>query len=288
MEVMKPTYERKIVQQTFSAERALYMIRNAHLVNCRFEGEEDGESACKEGANIVAEQGFYDLRYPFWHDKNLHIIGGKMTEKCRAALWYDEDVFIESCKMHGIKALRECSRVHMTNCDVISPEFGWNCRDVQITGGAIESEYAFMGGKNVSLEGVNFAGKYSFQYNENLHVKNCTLTTKDAFWHVKHALIEDCEVNGEYLGWYSDGLTFVRCRIRGTQPLCYCKNLTLVDCEMEHCDLAFEYSDVQATIHSRIDSVKNVRSGKIVAQKFGEIIRSESVYPVEAELIEES
>lgn len=284
---MKITYDKKIENKTFGAERALYMLRGAYVKNCRFEGEEDGESAFKEGADILAEACFYDLRYPFWHDKNLVIRGGEMTQKCRAALWYDEDVEIEGCCMHGIKALRECKRVNMTNCDVISPEFGWNCSFLSVKGGAITSEYAFMNGKNITLDGVTFTGKYSFQYNENLHIRNSVLNTKDAFWHVKHAVIEDSEVNGEYLGWYSEALTLVRCKIRGTQPLCYCKRLTLIDCTMEGCDLAFEYSDVQATVHSKIDSVKNVRSGKVVAKSFGEIIRSESVYPVEAELKEE-
>ena len=77
----------------------------------------------------------------------------------------------------------------------------------------------------------------------------------------------------------------MRCHIKGTQPLCYCKNLTLIDCTMEGCDLAFEYSDVHATVKSTVDSVKNPRSGRITAQGFGEVIEGNSVYPVHCKLV---
>ena len=79
-------------------------------------------------------------------------------------------------------------------------------------------------------------------------------------------------VKGEYLAWYSDGLTLINCKIIGTQPLCYCKNLKLVDCEMTGTDLAFEKSDVDATITTPVASIKNPRSGRILAPAVGEII----------------
>ena len=79
-------------------------------------------------------------------------------------------------------------------------------------------------------------------------------------------------MKGEYLGWYSENLTFIGCKIIGTQPLCYCKNLKLVDCETEGTDFSFEYSDVDAEIRGEILSVKNPRSGRIVADKIGELI----------------
>ncbi len=112
------------------------------------------------------------------------------------------------------------------------------------------------------------------------------LHTKDAFWHAKNVTVTDSEVDGEYLGWYSDGLTLVRCHIKGTQPLCYCRRLRLIDCTMENCDLAFEYSDVRATVRGKIDSVKNVRKGSVTADEIGEIIVTpDSVYPVRARIV---
>ena len=80
-------------------------------------------------------------------------------------------------------------------------------------------------------------------------------------------------VKGEYLGWFSDGLTLVNCKIQGTQPLCYCKNLRLVDCTMVDTDLAFERSEVEATVTTPVLSIKNPLSGRITVPAVGEIIR---------------
>ena len=79
-------------------------------------------------------------------------------------------------------------------------------------------------------------------------------------------------VKGEYLAWYSDGLTLINCKIIGTQPLCYCKNLKLIDCEMIDTDLAFEKSEVEAYITTKVDSIKNPLSGRIQAPEVGEVI----------------
>lgn len=63
-----------------------------------------------------------------------------MTENCRAALWYSKEVSITNTKIHGIKALQECSRVAMQGCNMISPEFGWSVHDIEITD-ALESTF---------------------------------------------------------------------------------------------------------------------------------------------------
>ena len=120
-------------------------------------------------------------------------------------------------------------------------------------------------------------GKYSFQYIEDSVFENCDFDTKDAFWHAKNVIVRNSTVKGEYLAWFSEGLTLINCKIIGTQPLCYCKDLTLIDCTMEQTDLAFEYSDVQATVNGHIDSVKNPRSGSITADSVGDIIMEDAV-----------
>ena len=79
-------------------------------------------------------------------------------------------------------------------------------------------------------------------------------------------------VKGEYLAWYSENVTFENCRIIGTQPLCYCKNLKLIDCKMVDTDLAFERSNVEATLIAPIVSIKNPMSGHIYVPEAGEII----------------
>ena len=142
-----------------------------------------------------------------------------------------------------------------------------------------------MDSRDVKLRSVKMKGKYSFQYMENLEIDDCELDTKDAFWHSKNVTVKDSIVKGEYLGWFSENLTLINCKIIGTQPLCYCKNLKLVNCTMEDTDLSFEYSDVEADVKGHIISVKNPKSGRIIADSVGEIIRGDAVMECAGEVI---
>ena len=278
--------KKTIRDKRFGFERALYATENAIIENCRFEGEEDGESAMKECRGITVRNCYMALRYPLWHVSALRIEGGEMTSDCRAALWYSRDIEADSARFGGIKALRDCTNAHFSKCDIISPEFGWQSEGITLSHCDIVSEYAFLHSSFIKADNITLGGKYTFQYTENVEITDSVLKTKDAFWHAKNVTVTDSTVEGEYLGWYSENLTFVRCHIKGTQPLCYCKNLRLIDCTCEDCDLAFEYSDVEAEIKGGIDSIKNPRSGHIKVGFAGEVLRTEdSVYPSEAEVI---
>lgn len=278
---------RVIERQNFPSERDLYAAENVWLKNCTFAGPEDGESALKEARNVKLEGCFMDLRYPLWHNAGVGLVDVTMSDKCRAAVWYTDGLTAHACKLLGIKALRECVHIDISDSEIVSPEFGWKCRDVRMRNCAIESEYCFLLSADVRLESVKFRGKYSFQYVENATLENCMLETKDAFWHSKNVTVRDSVVKGEYLGWYSENLTLIGCKIIGTQPLCYCKGLRLVDCEMLDADLSFEYSEVDATILGEILSVKNPRAGRIVCDRVGELVYTpDSRYVCTCEIVQ--
>ena len=265
----------KYINEKYDEERALYGVEDSEIVNCTFAGEADGESALKECRNIKVESCLFELRYPFWHVSGADILDVTMTETCRAALWYDDHINIEKSTLHGIKALRECKNITLSHCDVDSEEFGWRCENVEISGVTLKSKYPFFECRKMKINDLTMSGKYSFQYVENVEIRNSHFKTKDAFWHAKNVTVYDSVVEGEYLGWYSEGLKLVRCHIKGTQPLCYCKNLVLEDCTTEDCDLSFENSEVRATLHGNIVSVKNPVSGYVKADSIGEIIWDE-------------
>ncbi|MBQ2881386.1 MAG: DUF3737 family protein [Clostridia bacterium] len=258
--------------KTYDEERALYGIEDSSVLNCLFDGPADGESALKECRNISVENCEFRLRYPFWHVDGGVIKNCKLTDTCRAALWYDKNISLEDSFLGGIKALRECDNTVMKNCEIVSEEFGWRCRGLKLDNCSLESMYPFFECENADFNKLSLKGKYSFQYIKNVVLKNCELRTKDAFWHCKNVTVEDSLVQGEYLGWYSENLKLVRCKIVGTQPLCYCKGLVLEDCEMVDADFAFENSEVEATVNSHIISVKNPINGFIKAKSIGEII----------------
>lgn len=204
------------------------------------------------------------------------------------ALYGQRDIQVTDCAFDGpadgesafkeganIQALRECGQVALRDCDIISPEFGWSVHDITMDHCTAESEYFMMRSTHLRFTDVTFRGKYSFQYIEDAVFDNCRFDTKDAFWHAKNVVVRNSVVKGEYLAWYCENVTFEHCTIIGTQPLCYCKGLKLVDCRMEDTDLAFEKSEVEATVLTPVVSIKNPRSGRIVVPSVGEIIRDD-------------
>lgn len=266
-----------IENKTFGEERALYNLTDAKVLNCKFQGEEDGESALKECRDFTVGNCEFYLRYPLWHGKNFSVTNSCFTETCRAAMWYDSGAEFTDCIFNGIKAFRECNDVTLENCSANSPELGWKSCGITLKDGTYVSEYFMFDSRGVTVSNIEFIGKYSFQYTQDVEIRDSVLDTKDAFWHAKNVTVKNCVVKGEYLGWYSQNLTLINCKIIGTQPLCYCKNLTLVNCTTENCDLAFEYSDVNAEIIGSILSVKNPVSGQITADEIGETILENSV-----------
>lgn len=269
----------------FDEERALYNATDCDITECVFAGPADGESVLKEAVNIRVKDCSFSLRYPLWHVKGFRMTGSDMDESTRAAIWYSNDGYIEDCTLGGIKAVRECNDIHIKNSTINSAEFGWKSNNITVEDTDITSEYLFFDTDNVTLNNVRMKGKYSFQYMNNVVIADSVLDTKDAFWHSRNVTVRNSVVKGEYLGWFSDGLTLIDCEIIGTQPLCYCNSLRLINCTMKECDLAFEYSDVQAEVRGHIDSVKNPKSGTIIADSVGEVIREHPVMPCNGEII---
>ncbi len=278
-----------VKNKRFGEERALYNSKDLQIIDCKFDGEEDGESALKESNNIIVDNCYFNLRYPFWHDEKLTINNCELTNLCRAALWYSKDIKINDSKLFGIKALRECNDIEINKSEIDSLEFGWRSKNIKVLDTKIRNcEYLFFESKNINIDNVDLQGKYTFQYVENLEINNSILDTKDAFWHSKNVVVRNSTIKGQYLAWYSEDVTLINCKIVGTQPLCYCKNLKLIDCEMIDTDLAFEYSDVEASIKGSILSVKNPKSGKIVADEIKEIILHDSKIECKCEIIDKS
>ena len=263
---------KEFFSQNYDEERAFYGGENIFVHHCRFAGPADGESAFKECKDVKVQECELDLRYPFWHVHGLEMDQCHLSETCRAALWYSDHIAVTHTELHGIKALRECRAVSLRDCSIRSAEFGWMSADVDVKNVTAEGEYFMLRGEDLRFENMTFKGKYSFQYVKNVTFEGCDLDTKDALWHAENVLVRNCRVKGEYLAWYCKNVTFENCTIIGTQPLCYCEGLKLINCEMHECDLAFERSEVEASVTTPVISIKNPLSGKITVPAVGEII----------------
>lgn len=266
----------EIKNVTCDIERGFYGYANTSFSNITIDGPADGESAFKECKNITITSSTLNLRYPCWHNVYLTIKDCVMGGTCRAAFWYDTSLNISGVKSNGIKAVRECKFVNISDSEFNSDEFGWKCLNISVVNSKINSVYAFFESNLVSLKNVSFAGKYSFQYINNLTIEGCYLDTKDAFWHCKNVVVKNSVIKGEYLGWYSENIQFINCKIIGTQPLCYVKGLTLKDCEFIDGDLAFENSEVNGNILGTMISIKNPISGTLTIEKIPQMIVDEN------------
>lgn len=277
--------EKKIENQTFDEERALYNIKDTEVSHCTFAGPADGESVLKETRNITVTDSKFSLRYPLWHVRGFELNRVSMDDLTRAAIWYSYNGLIKNTKMDGIKALRECENIRIEDSEAHSSEFGWRTRKLEISRSEMESEYFLFECKDVKIDHLKMKGKYSFQYVENMVIEDSYLDTKDAFWHGKNITVKNSVLKGEYLAWFSENLTLINCKIIGTQPLCYCENLKLIHCTMEDTDLAFEYSSVEAEVIGNILSVKNPKSGMITADSIGEVIWDDPVMEVNGKVV---
>ena len=261
----------------FGGERPLYSRHDLRLENVTVHA---GESALKETARIEAASCRFEGKYPFWCCDGFELHDCLFTEGARAALWYSSGLLMEDCLVEAPKMFRRMNgmtvrRVRMPN----ALETFWDCNGLVLEDSEIsKADYIFMHTGDIRIRGLKLQGNYSFQYSKDVEIRDSVLITKDAFWEAENVTVYDSVINGEYLGWYSRGLRLVRCRIGGTQPLCYAEDLVLEDCTFEpDADLAFEYSTVKADIRGAIVSVKNPRSGKIVADSIGEIILDENI-----------
>ena len=266
---------KEVFGKQFDEERALYNLTKADVTDCVFAGPADGESVLKEARDVRLDNCKFSLRYPLWHVDGFRMNDSTMDELTRAPIWYAKNGVITDSDLGGTKAVRECDNITLKNCTVTSEEFGWKSSNIHVSESTLNAQYIFLDSRNVTLDNVQMKGKYSFQYMENVEIRNSYLDTKDAFWHSKNVTVYDSVVKGEYLGWFSEGLTLVGCKIIGTQPLCYCKDLKLIKCEMVDTDLAFEYSDVEASVIGHVDSIKNPRSGSITVDSVGEVLMTD-------------
>lgn len=277
-----------IKDKEFQGERPLFFQHDLRLENIKIL---NGESAIKEGHNIVAVNSYFNGKYPFWHINDFEIENCTFDTGARAAIWYSINLKMSNCKIIAPKMFRRMKGIALFKVEFTdAQETLWDCKDIAVKDvNAVNGDYIFMNSSNIAVENFNLQGNYSFQNCENITIKDSVLDSKDAFWEAHNVVVENSVLNGEYLGWHSKNLKLINCKISGTQPLCYAENLTLVNCTFDKdCDLAFEYSTaIDATIKCHVTSIKNPTSGIIKVQSVGAIIRDENTKAPDNCVIEE-
>ena len=262
-----------IVGGSFVGERALFAAKNLKITEARFF---DGESPLKEGEDLSVTACSFEWKYPLWYCRRVAVRETYFAVAARSGIWYTENISLSDCKIDAPKTFRRCKGVSLEEVEILNAqETLWNCEDVSLDGVSVRGDYFGMGCEGVRASGLRLSGNYLFDGGRDIVVKNSVLYSKDAFWNCKNVTVTDSVIVGEYLGWNSKNVKFINCDIESNQGLCYMDGVVLENCRLKNTDLAFEYSRVRADVDSHIDSVKNPKSGEIVARSFGEVIHED-------------
>ncbi len=258
-------------QGSFAGERALFGKSCIRVEDSVFL---DGESPLKECRDVELSWCLFRWKYPLWYCVGVTAENCTWFETARAGVWYSEDLVIRNAAVAAPKNFRRCSGLTLENAVFSNAEETlWHCRNVTLRNvTAAKGTYFAMNSADMDITGLTLDGNYSFDGAENVTIRDSRLLTKDAFWNSKNVTVYDSFISGEYLGWNSENLTLVNCTVESLQGMCYISRLKMVNCKLINTTLAFEYSDVEAELKGKADSVFNPRSGTITADVIGELI----------------
>lgn len=273
--IMAKKQEVKVLKEgLFVGERALFATEDAEIYNSVFR---DGESPLKESREISLYDCLFQWKYPLWYCKRIKVQGGAFLETARSGIWYTEDIEIQDTVIDAPKTFRRARGIKLNRVTLANAEETmWNCSDITLKDVTVRGNYFCMNTSGVYAEGLTVSGNYAFDGAKRVEIRGARLISKDAFWNCEDVAVYDSLIVGEYLGWNSKNIKFVNCTIESNQGMCYMDNVTLENCKLINTDLAFEYSSVDADVHSHIVSVKNTASGRVVADSIGEIIMEEN------------
>jgi len=277
---------KKYEQGLFVGERALFSERDAVIVDSVFA---DGESPLKESRGIKLLGCIFKWKYPLWYSKDIEAESCTLLDTARSGIWYTSNIKMTDCTIDAPKTFRRSHGITLTSCTLPhASETLWGCSGVKLSAVSVSGDYFGMNCDGVYAENLSVSGNYAFDGAKNIEIHGARLISKDAFWNSENVTVYDSVIVGEYLGWNSKNLKLVNCTVESDQGLCYADGLELVNCKVVNTPLAFEYSSVNAHITTRVDSVKNPRSGKIVAKSIGELImEQEFCNPARTEIITE-
>ncbi len=260
----------EVRQQLLGGERALFAAQDLKIVDTVFT---DGESPLKESRNIELVGSAFRWKYPLWYSRDVTVRECTWFEMARSGVWYTHNIVVEDSVIEAPKNFRRCTDVTLRNVSLPNAaETLWTCDGVKLQNVTARGDYFAMNSGNIEVDGLVLAGNYSFDGAHDIHVTNSRLLSKDAFWNTENVLVENSYIAGEYLGWNARNIRFVNCTIESLQGLCYIDGLTMENCKLLNTTLAFEYSNVDADVRSRVESVFNPSSGSIVADSIGELI----------------
>lgn len=274
---------KRIEARKFGPDYPMQGLTGTNLYDCLFYGPEE---ALKDAQEIYLENCTFSRGKPLHTVHNFKMFDCKVTSEAQAALWGCEQGKILEADILGSQSLQHSKNITFRDCRILSDEFGRNCEEISLEECNLHGRKLFQGSSGIRFEDVEIHGSDVLQNMDNVQISNCYLNSPNALQNSKNVTIVDSMLKGDLLGWNCENVTLIGCKISGLQPFCHCRNLKLMDCSMEGSELAFEYSDVKASIAGHLLSVKNPLSGQITADTIGVVVMDDETLVSTAKITE--
>ncbi|MCL2315989.1 MAG: DUF3737 family protein [Actinomycetia bacterium] len=263
----------RIEDAHLTGERALFQARQTSISGTTFS---DGESPLKHVRDIRLDSCVFGWKYPLWYATGVTMDRSALLDTARSGIWYTRDITITRSLIAAPKTFRRSRGITLEHVELPNAtETLWSCEDVTLRDVSANGDYVGMNASRVRATDLRVNGNYLFDGGSDIEIDGGVLLSKDAFWNCRDVTVRNCLVIGEYLGWNSTRVTFDNCVIESLQGLCYIDGLVLRDCRLVNTTLAFEYSTVDATLDSTVDSVINPAGGVIRSHGIGELIQDD-------------
>lgn len=260
----------EIREVLLTGERALFKSKHLKVVDSVFE---EGESPLKESADLVLENDIFRWKYPLWYCQNVVAHHVTLLDTARSGIWYTHNIQMHHCSIQAPKIFRRASKILLEDVHFAhAQETLWNCREITLNQVTVNGDYFAMNCRDIQATDLTIMGNYAFDGASDIEIDGAKIISKDAFWNCENVVVKNAVIVGEYLGWNSKNVTFINCTIESNQGLCYMNNVKLINCKVIHTDLAFEYSTAEATITTKVDSIKNPIKAHIQAASVDELI----------------
>lgn len=264
---------KKIKGKVYEGERALFKSKGLNIIDCVFQ---NGESPLKESKKLKISKTTFSWKYPLWYCNKITVNDSLFDITAKSGIWYTKNAIFNNCQIRAPKEFRRSFNITLNNCTFSeASETLWHCDKVKINNVKAIGDYLLMNSSNITIDTLELEGNYFADGAKNLVIKNSILNSKDAFWNCENVTVINSSITGEYFGWNSKNVTLIDCSVESHQGFCYMKNVKLVNCSLRNTTLAFEYSTVNAKINTRISSVKNPISGRIVSKGIDELIKDD-------------
>ena len=228
------------------------------------------------------------------------IIDEKQFDEERA-LYHLEDTCVQSCVFAGPEdgesVLKEARNIEVADCQFSLRYPMWHVKGFSMSGSTMDelTRAALWYADHGKIANSTLGGIKAVRECNDIQLENCEIISQEFGWKCSDITLSDSSITSEYIFLDSKNVKLNHVKMKGKYSFqymenleiidCYCKDLKLINCTMEDTDLAFEYSDVDADVRGNVVSIKNPKSGKIIVDSVGEIIREDPVMECTGEVI---